>query len=58
MRRSGKVRKKIHCKGSILFVKQKNNKMRAAILMKARAVNQSVDLGVEERRKTEDKETN
>lgn len=40
------------------LVKQENNKMRAIIFMKIRAVNQSVYLGVEERRKTEDTETN
>lgn len=45
LRMSGKVRKQIHCKGSLLFVKQ-NNKMRAVILMKVRAVNQLVYLGV------------
>lgn len=45
LRMSGKVRKQIHCKGSLLFVKQ-NNKTRALIFMKIRKVNQLLYLGV------------
>lgn len=38
---SGKVRRQTHCKGSLLFAKQKNNKMGDTTWhMKARAVNQ------------------
>lgn len=41
LRTSGKVGRKIHCKGSLLFAKQKNNKMRAIMWpMQARVVNQ------------------
>lgn len=52
---SGKVGSKIHCKGGLLFAKQKNNKTRAIMWpVQARVVNQ---LHTERwRRKTEERD--
>lgn len=48
LRMSGKVGRKIHVQGSLLFAKQKNNKKRAIMWhINARVVNQLAYSGVE-----------